>query len=54
MATLIATYVVAWVGIGAYAAQLIVGNRRLVRRLGELQAFAKPSSDDVSRVQNAA
>jgi CcmD family protein len=54
MATLIATYVVAWVGIGAYAARLIVGNRRLDRRLGELEAFAKPNSHGLSHVQNAA
>jgi CcmD family protein len=54
METLIATYVVAWVGIGAYAARLIVGNRRLDRRLSELEAFAKPCADDVSHVQNAA
>jgi CcmD family protein len=54
MTTLIATYVVAWLGIGAYAARLIVGNRRLVRRLGELEDFAKPSSHDLSHVQNAA
>jgi hypothetical protein len=54
MTTLIATYVVAWVGISAYAARLVVGNRRLFRRLNELEGKIKLSSRDLVGAQAAA
>jgi hypothetical protein len=35
--TLVATYFVAWAGIGAYAVRLIIREHRLVQRFGELK-----------------
>jgi hypothetical protein len=54
MMTLVATYLLAWIAIGAYAARLIIGNRRRCRRLSELELAAKSRPQDLTQVQTAA
>jgi CcmD family protein len=54
MATFTATYLVAWVAIGAYAARLVLGNRRLLRRLSEVEVASQSRPRDVTQAQTAA
>jgi hypothetical protein len=54
MTTLVVTYVVAWVGIGAYGVRLILRERLLIRRLDSLNPSIESDPHHQTRVKRAA
>jgi len=54
MGTLVVTYSIAWASVGAYAAWLVIGNRRLRRRLGGLEADSTGEPPRIGRDERAA
>jgi CcmD family protein len=49
MTTLVLTYLVTWASIGAYVLRLIMGNRRLIRRIGELNGVIETTPNEPVR-----
>ena len=54
MTSLILTYVVAWGGIGAFAVQLIMKDRRLIRRVEELSPYGDSEPQYVTHMKTSA
>jgi hypothetical protein len=54
MGTLIVTYSVAWFAIGAYAAWLKVGDRRVSRHLNQLRVRLNVEGQGTTRFDQAA
>lgn len=54
MGTLLATYALAWAAVGAYVARLVIGSRRLSRRLERLEKTVGNEPADCASPQRLA